>query len=335
MTELSFFEHAANQVANHTATTTPDNNFVIGNATEEEYKDGYEEKHVTIDEELPVVYKPKSFSVPDLMDDATYEGSRHQHPALKFSISNSSTDTTAFLRKWFPKEKTTTCSPLASRRHKVKDATVVATPTNKKKSKDPSVLSSLWSKSELSRDRGKTHPQYTISSSDEEQQQQQQQQRQVDSKVLSAKRRSLSSNTYDPKWLSFWRKINIFKLSKSGNTNNNNYDQNNKQGKRAKKKKMSKSAEPSFDDLPPIRCSASTSDLLRYNSGGDGEANNNTSNNMEPNNHHNNSRSRESDYLFSVSKSYKPTEQCRKNSKSDDCVSSTVKLKRIRSLPIL
>ena len=339
MTELSFTEHAANQVGNNNSGVTVDNDIVTGYNPDD--LEGYEEKHVTIDDELPVVYKPKSFSVPDLLDDTTYEGSRHQHPALKFSISSSNTtDTSAFLRKWFPKEKTTTCSPLAARRHKIKASATPSPPrTHKKKnSKDTSILSSLWpNKSELTRSRGKTHPQYTTSSSDDEQQHRQQQQQQdtVDStKVISTKRRSLSTDTYDPKWLSFWRKINFFKLNKSGTNTTNNNNNN----KKAKKKKTSKSAKPSFDDLPPIRCTVSHSDLLHDNTSSDGcdEANNNSNCNITNTQQHNNSsnRSRNGEHLFSVSKSYKPTEQCSKSS-PDDQISNAVKLKRIRSLPIL
>lgn len=345
MTELSFTEHAANQVANNNSSVAVSNDTIVEYNNDD--SECYEEKHVTIDEELPVVYKPKSFSVPDLLDDTTYEGSKHQHPALKFSISSSNTtDTSAFLRKWFPKEKTTTCSPLAARRHKIKDDVSTSTPSptplrahKKKNNKDTSILSSLWSsKSELSRSRGKTHPQYTTSSSDSEQTQQQQEM--VDStKVLSTKRRSLSTNTYDPKWLSFWRKINIFKLNKnSGTTTTNNYNNsshNNNNNKRGKKKKTSKSAEPSFDDLPPIRCTVSHSDLLRDTSrNGECDEANNNSNCNDTNIQHSNNRSREGERLFSVSKSYKPTEQCCKNN-TDDQLSSAVKLKRIRSLPIL
>jgi len=263
MTELSFNKHA-HQVANHTQE--------IQNFDDDE--EAGAEKHVTIDDELPVVYKPKSFSIPDLLEDS-YEASKHQHPALKFSTSNSSIEST-LLRKFFPKEKTVTCSPLAQRRNRIKEA-------------------EKWNSHELSRTRGKTFPQYTDTDD-------------VDATARSknqSRRRSLSSNSYDTKWLNFWRKINLIP----------------KLNFKMKTRKRTKNQQTSFHDLPPIRCSASTSDL--FEGGAYSETNNNAQNKLNA----------DDEYVFSTSKSYKPAQQCLK--KNSTCDSENVQLKRIKSLPIL
>lgn len=271
MTELSFNQHA-NQVTNNINV-----NSLHQNKAEVDYGSDYEEKRVTIDDDLPVIYKPKSYSIPDLIDES-YEGSRHQHPALKFSISNSTTDTSAFLQKFFPKEKSVTCSPLVLRRNKI--------------SKEPSPKT--WAKNELSRDRGKTYPHY---SSDEED---------TTTKVSTNKRRSLSQGAYDAKWLNFWRKINILP----------------KLNKMKKKRKKSKISQPSFDDLPPIRCSVSANNILDT----DTEKNNNSQCNTTKDNEH---------IFSSTTKSYKPTEQSLKDIDTKNKTRNNVKLKRFGSLPIL
>lgn len=176
MTELSFNEQS-NQVSNDTK--------VDDTASSED--EGYCEKHVRInDEDLPVVYKPKSYS--QLTDDTNYEHIIHQHPALKFSISS----THANMNGYFSSSKQSSCSPFLQRKNKIlgvvgnKDTISVSS----------SSASPQWKKKELTRKRGRTFPPYAevynVTSDTEE-------------KPVAS---SSSSNT--PKWFNFLKKINVF-----------------------------------------------------------------------------------------------------------------------------
>ena len=268
--------------------------------------EGYCEKHVTIDDDdLPVVYKTKSYNIPDEEEDTgSYDLMIHQHPVLKFSISSSNIDINSILP--YSQQETTSCSPFTSRRNKVisaKNSPLPSSKTSDRKQK--------WTKHEVSRNRGKTFPPYidptvnkdtldasTICHPKQEKD------------AINTKEES-SSNTNNrkssSKWLHYLKKINPFP-KKFGNKSKN-----------SRKRRIS----GSFHDLPPIRVCASMSNLDQD------ETNNN---NIQDNKLRHDADNR----LFTLSKTYRPASECIRQTKlpKDDTLNK-VSLKRVNSLPIL
>lgn len=107
----------------------------------------YVEKHVRITEELPLVYNPRSFSLPDLHRIGNPEKAVHKHPLLQFSITSSSTDID--VTKYIRKESNQGCSPVFKRKNSVKNSHSAPATTR---------LHFKWKKNLLTRHRGKSYP---------------------------------------------------------------------------------------------------------------------------------------------------------------------------------
>lgn len=177
MTELSFNEQS-NQVSNDTK---------VEDTTSSE-DEGYSEKHVRInDEDLPVVYKPKSYS--QITDDTNYEHIIHQHPALKFSTSSSHIDMNNFFSS---KQCKMSNSPFLQRKTKLFGGDNISISS----SSSPKVTK----KRDIARRRGKTFPPYTdVYHVTEEK----------STTENNEKTAARSSNNQSPKWFHFFKRINV------------------------------------------------------------------------------------------------------------------------------